>query len=82
MAEILHLENEFLEIKGATKVVSSTNSQAVVEAGVKTFVITGSGIEVKKLSLEDGEVAFGGNFSNIKISQSQDKKTFFKRLFK
>lgn len=81
--EILHLEGEFLTIKGATKVISSTSSQAVVESGEKVYVIVGNEIEVKKLNLEEGEVAFSGKFSMIKIGQSQGKKQpFLKRIFK
>ncbi|MBQ8909255.1 MAG: hypothetical protein IJY90_03115 [Clostridia bacterium] len=83
MFDVLHLEGDNLEIKGATKVVSSTQAQAVVEAGEKSFVITGSALEVKKLNLEEGEVVFTGNVSLIKIGRVQDKKQpLLKRLFK
>ena len=83
MGDILHLEGDTLAIKGATKVISSTASQAVVEAGGRSFVITGGGIEVKKLNLDEGEVCFSGKFSLIKIGHAQDKKQpFLKRIFK
>ena len=83
MTEILHLEGDFLQINGATNVVASTNSQAVVQCGEKMFVLSGNQIEVKKLNLEEGEVAFCGKFANIKVSHGQEKKTpIFKRIFK
>ena len=83
MAEVLHLEGDCLLIKGATKVSSSTSTQAIVECGEKTYYISGNEMEVKKLNLEEGEVVFFGKFSIIKIGQSQGKKQpFLKRIFK
>ena len=83
MNYILHLEDNSLTIKGATKVVSSTQTQAVVEAGENGIVITGNEIEVKSLNLEEGEVLLSGKFANIKFSNSAGKKQpLFKRIFK
>lgn len=81
--EWLNLQENVLQIKGATKVVSSTPNQAVIETGEKCLVITGEGVEVKKLNLEEKEVCLGGNFSNIKIGQAGGKKGgLLKRIFK
>lgn len=83
MVEAIHLEGDFLQIKGATKVISSTKSQAVVECGEKLYVISGNDIEVKKLNLEECEVAFYGKFLMIKLGQTQGKKQpLLKRIFK
>ena len=83
MGNIIHIEDELLQIKGATRVVSSTASQAVVEMGEKTVVISGGEIEVKRLNLDDAEVVLSGKFSAIKFSQIGGKKQpFLKRLFK
>lgn len=83
MSNILHLEGEILQIKGATKVVSSTSTQAVVELGEKSVVLIGENIEVKKLNLEDSEVCLVGNFSTIKFAQAGGKKgSLLKRIFK
>lgn len=83
MENILHLEGENLQIKGATKVVSSTPSQAVIEVKEKIIVVSGNDIEVKKLSLEEGEVDLKGKFTMIKFSSAGDKKQpFIKRIFK
>lgn len=79
----LHLENDLLAIKGATKVASSTQTQAVIEAGERGLVISGSEIEVKMLNLEEGEVLLSGKFSNIKLGGVAGKKQpLLKRIFK
>ena len=83
MLQILHFEGNIVTIKGATKVVSSTTSQAVVEMGEKCVVLSGEKIEVKKLNLEEGEVCFEGEFLNIKFTHSSGKKgSLLKRIFK
>lgn len=69
-------------LKGATKVVSSTNSQAVVEVGDCSVVISGNNIEVVKLDLDNKEVNFSGNITAIKYMQKAEKTNLIKRLFK
>lgn len=83
MSNILHIENENLTIMGATKVVSTTPPQAVVEQGSVAVIITGNNIEVKKLNLEAGEVVLSGKFLNIKFGEPSAKKgSLIKRIFK
>ena len=61
MEEKIVLDNrKLLTIIGATKVVSSTNTQAVVEVGDTNVLICGNELEVVKLDLEDKEVEFSG----------------------
>ena len=79
---LLHLEGRTLLLQGVTKVVSSSQSQAVVQCGDSLIVLTGSSIEVKKLELEKGEVCFEGNFTNIKLGGQKEKQPLFKRIFK
>lgn len=80
---VLHLENDVLEIKGATKIVSSSHTQAVVETEQECVVITGSEIEVKGLDLEKTEALMSGKFVNIKFADSKGKKQpLLKRIFK
>lgn len=79
---LLHLEGRTLLLQGVTKVVSSSQSQAVVQCGDSLIVLTGSSIEVKKLELEKGEVCLEGNFTNIKLGQQKEKQPLFKRIFK
>ncbi len=84
MSEIITIENSAsLAIKGATKVVSATNSQAVVETKDNTIIISGNNLEVVKLDLENNDVNFIGKISNIKFSALGTTKTpFLKRIFK
>ena len=84
MNEIITIENSSnISIKGATKVVSSTASQAVVETKENTIIITGSGLEVKKLDLENGDVSFAGKVNNVKFTAVGAGKTpLLKRIFK
>ncbi len=83
MVGFLHLEGDQLQIKGATKVASSTPTQAVVENGDSAIVLTGNNIEVKKLNLEEGEVVLSGKFNIIKLGEACGKKgSLLKRIFK
>ena len=83
MGNYLHIEDNNLQIKGAKKVVSSTQSQAVVETDENTIIITGNEIEVKRLNLDEGEVLLSGKFGGIKFSSSSGKKQpILKRIFK
>ena len=71
-----------LIVKGATKVVSSTTNQAVVEIGDCNIIISGTNIEVTKLDLENKEVIFAGNINSFKYMKKAEKTSFIKRLFK
>lgn len=69
-------------ILGATKVISSTSTQAVIEVENCNLIISGNNIEVTKLDLENKEVVFSGEFSAIKYIKKAEKIGMFKRLFK
>ena len=71
-----------LVVKGATKIISSTDSQAVVELSENTIIITGSSLEITKLNLEEQEVNFSGTINSIKYTQKAEKKSLLKRIFK
>ena len=83
MSESILIENSSsIQIKGVEKVVSSTATQAVVESKENTIVISGSGLEVRKLDLENGEVCFAGKVTNIKFNAKGDKMPLLKRIFR
>ena len=84
MQESLLIENsESVKVLGATRVISSTQNQGVVETKDSVIVISGSDIEVKKLDLENGEVSFHGKINSIKFSNGQGAKVpLLKRIFK
>jgi len=80
--ESINLTDNSLSICGAKKVVSCTQTQAVIDTTDKRLVVSGSEIEVKKLNLDNGEVCLSGIFSNLKISGAEEKKPLLKRIFK
>lgn len=83
MEEKVVIENrKLLTIFGATRVISSTSSQAVVEVGEANMVIAGNNLEVVKLNLDDKEVEFSGEISGVKYMVKHEKIGFFKRIFK
>lgn len=82
MESICIEDRKKLTLVGATKVISSTNTQAVVEVGGCNVVITGSEIEVVRLNLENKEVEFSGTINSLKYVQKTEKTSVFKRLFK
>ena len=71
-----------LTIQGAKKILSCTQSQAIIETDKKRIVATGNSIEVKQLNLENKEVCLYGIFSNIKLTDESEKKSLLKRIFK
>ena len=83
MGFVLHLENDLLKIDGATKIISSSQTQAEVETQSECIVVSGIEIEVKGLDLEKGEALISGKFNNIKFSKAKGQnQSFIKRIFK
>lgn len=82
MENICIEDRKKITIGGATKVLSSTSNQAVVEVGDCSIVIAGTNIEVTKLDLDNKEVVFSGNINSIKYTTKQEKTNLIKRLFK
>ena len=75
-------DRKSLNIIGATKVVSSTATQAVVEVKDSTLIITGKELAVVKLNLASKEVEFSGIVTNLKYTLPHEKIPLFKRIFK
>lgn len=71
-----------LILTGATKVISSTSTQAVVEVGDANIVISGTNIEVTKLDLDNKTVTFSGNINSVKYTAKTEKTSLLKRMFK
>ena len=82
MQSILLEDRSKLTINGATKVLSSTNTQAVIEMQDQNLIVLGQNIEITKLNLENNEVVFKGEINSIKYYQKNEKKNIIKRLFK
>lgn len=82
MESILIEDRKKISVKGATKVISSTSTQAVVEVGNCNIVIAGTNIEVTKLDLDNKEVNFSGEINSVKYTNKAEKGNIIKRLFK
>ena len=83
MTELITIENQNnIKLQGATRVISSTQTQACVEAGDSTILITGNDLEVKKLDLDNKSVEFSGKISTLKFTTKAEKVPLMKRIFK
>ena len=71
-----------MSITGATKMISSTDNQSVVEVGDCNIIISGQNLEITKLDLENKQVNIKGIINSLKYSQKKEKNNIFKRLFK
>lgn len=81
--ESVTIENRsFIILTGATKMISSTETQSVVEVGDSNIVITGQNLEITKLDLENKEVNIKGTINSLKYSKKAEKTSLIKRLFK
>lgn len=82
MENICIEERKQITIIGATKVLSATNTQSVVEVGGTNLVITGTNLEVTKLDLDNKQVFFSGEINGVRYVTKKEKVGLFKRLFK
>lgn len=82
MESILIEERKKINIVGATRIISSTNTQAVIEIEKSNLVLMGNNLEITKLNLDNKEVSFSGEFLALKFSNKADKTPLLKRLFK
>lgn len=81
--ELITIENRAeITLKGATKMISSTETQSIVEVGDCNIIITGQKLEITKLDLENKEVNIKGIINSLKYSQKTEKTNIFKRIFK
>lgn len=81
--EFLQIEGDnLMQIKGAKKVLSCTETQAVIECEKKKVLVTGVGLEVRNLNLECETVSLFGKFACIKFVEEGEKKSFLKRVFR
>ena len=83
MQELICIENEkAVSVKGAKKIISSTPTQTIIQTQSSLVIFSGSQMEVKKLDIENGEVALSGDIYNVKFSRKTEKQPLFKRIFK
>ena len=82
MQSILIENQNQTTITGATKILSSTNAQAVVELANNTLILNGNNIEITKLDLENNLVVFNGEINSLKYNKKSQKIGIIKRILK
>lgn len=58
-------ERRELTMTGVTEVVSFEDSAVVLRTSLGTLIVQGSGLQLKTLSLEGGQVAIDGSVSGL-----------------
>ena len=71
-----------LTLTGAKKIISCTPNQCVIETDSNKTILTGQNIEVKKLDLDNELIVLQGDFYNIKLQTTEERKSLLKRIFK
>lgn len=82
MERIIIDDRKSIIINGATKVISTTQTQAIVEIEDTNLLVSGTNIEVIKLDLNNKEVEFAGNINSVKYLSKTEKTPLLKRIFK
>ena len=82
MENILIEERKKITINGATRVISSSSTQAIIEVNNSNLLICGDNIEVTKLDLENNIVEFSGDINSLKYTKRPEKRSLIKRIFK
>ncbi|MEG1499453.1 MAG: YabP/YqfC family sporulation protein [Clostridia bacterium] len=79
----IHLKNrKQLSITGISKVQSISDKQILLETCGHTLQVLGSGMEVKKLDVESGELEVEGEIDCMKYLGAKQKGGLLKRIFK
>lgn len=82
MERIIIDDRKSIIINGATKVISTTQTQAIVEIEDTNLLVSGTNIEVTKLDLNNKEVEFAGIINSVKYLSKTEKTPILKRIFK
>ena len=64
-------ERKELTMTGVTEVVSFEENAVVLRTALGTLIVQGSGLQLKTLSLEGGQVAVDGNISALIYEEPQ-----------
>jgi len=79
----LHLDGrEKLAVTGLEEVVSSNASGLVLKTCAGTITVTGAGINITRLSLDEGVAVAEGSFDSFKYSDSSKARGLAGKLFK
>jgi len=79
----LYLSNrEELEFTGVTDVINYDEQEINLETNLGSLVITGEGLHIQHLDLEEFKLVVTGKVNELKYDQESKTHSFFQRLFK
>ena len=77
------LENKKrMMLTGIKEVVSQVDKSVVAKTSENMVAVSGTGLRVSKLSLEEGLLVLEGQIDGFKYMPLSSGKNFFKRIFK
>ena len=74
-------ERKNLTMTGVTEVVSFDDSTVILKTGLGTLVVQGSGLQLKTLSLDGGQVAVDGQIASLLYEELRTGGGLLHRLF-
>lgn len=74
-------ERKSLTLTGVTEVVSFDDTAVILTTELGTLSVHGTGLQLKTLSLEGGQVAVDGQVSALIYEDPRPSGGFFKRMF-
>lgn len=75
-------ERQHLTMTGVTEVVSFDDTAVVLRTGLGTLIVEGSGLQLKTLSPEGGQVAVEGTVNALTYQQTRQDRGLWQRLFR
>ncbi len=79
----LHLDNRNkLSVTGISKILSANPSQITVRTNDAKLLVSGSGLSVTKLDVENGTLEIEGTINCLKYSDNVSIKGFWRKIFK
>lgn len=75
-------ERKSLTATGITEVVSFDDTQVVLRTSLGTLVIDGSGLRLKTLSQDGGQMAVEGTVSGLAYEENRSAEGYLRRLFR
>ena len=75
-------ERNRLTMTGVTEVVSFDDDAIVLRTSLGLLAVQGSGLKLKTLSLEGGQVAVDGRVSSLQYEEPRPERTLWQRLLR
>lgn len=84
-AHILHVEDRSrMSVTGVHDVESFNDVEVILSTDEGDLIITGEGLTISRLNIEDGQLTVGGRIDGIEYSESRTESRggFFARMFR